>query len=73
VVVSLPNRDPHVDPRFYYASLCHSCDGRSCSPGSTYIDFGSWIGPTVLFAAPYAAKVRRRLAGVAWVAYANRR
>lgn len=28
-----------------------------CSPGATYIDFGSWIGPTVLFAAPYATKV----------------
>lgn len=25
--------------------------------GATYIDFGSWIGPTVLFAAPYASKV----------------
>ena len=25
--------------------------------GTTYIDFGSWIGPTVLFAAPYAAHV----------------
>jgi len=26
-------------------------------PGATYIDFGSWIGPTVLFSTPYAAKV----------------
>ena len=24
------------------------------------IDFGSWLGPTVLFAAPYAKKVRGR-------------
>ena len=26
-------------------------------PGATYIDFGSWIGPTVMFATPYAARV----------------
>src|SRR6185295_3331065 len=27
------------------------------TPGSTYVDIGAWIGPTVLWAAPIAARV----------------
>ena len=34
-----------------------ACVPRLRRPGATYIDFGSWIGPTVLFSTPYAGKV----------------